>query len=121
MPCLGLSDLGLPVRGFAAAASGGVRYRPPQPPAAAEAVPDQFHGGQGGSPVAAQPCLDLPDLDVHAARPLGIRRSASHQLTRSNQRTGSAPINHSLPPRTTASGPPVRACFHHHVLHARHS
>ena len=54
-------------------------------------------------------------------RPFGIRRSASHQFTRSNQRTGSAPINHSLPPRTTAWGRPSRAVWYHHVLHARHT
>src|SRR6478736_7997134 len=46
----------------------GVGHCLPEPPPAAEPVPDQFHGGEGRSAVAAKPCLDLPDLDVNAAQ-----------------------------------------------------
>src|SRR5689334_23472983 len=38
--------------------------------------------------------------------PLGIRRLVSHQLTRSNHLTGSAPTAHSLPRLSTAVGIP---------------
>ena len=38
--------------------------------------------------------------------PLGIRRRVSHQLTRSNHLTGSAPTAHSLPLLSTAVGLP---------------
>jgi hypothetical protein len=40
-------------------------------------------------------------------RPLGILRLTSHQLTRSNHRTGSAPTVHFLPLLTTAVGMPL--------------
>jgi hypothetical protein len=59
-------------RGLAAAEPlRGVRNRFPQPPAAAQPVPFQEHGGQGRTGIPAQPDLKLQDLHVHPAKPPG--------------------------------------------------
>ena len=42
----------------------GVRYGLPEPPAATQAITDDFHRREGGTRVPAQSRLDLPDFDV---------------------------------------------------------